>query len=134
MTDSDLSRYLTVDEGIENRLKEKINEAKNVEDFIKSIKTKRYTYNKICRMLIHILVGVPRDINKLASIEYIKILGFNKKGRDYLHNLKEDLDVALLPIPNTYTYKYEILAAQVYGLVSKNRILGYEKSNKPIFF
>lgn len=134
MTDSDLSRYLTVDEGIENRLKEKINEAKNVEDFINSIKTKRYTYNKICRMLIHILVGVPRDINKLASIEYIKILGFNKKGRDYLHNLKEDLDVALLPIPNTYTYKYEILAAQVYGLVSKNRILGYEKSNKPIFF
>ncbi len=133
ITDPDLSKFLTVDEGIENRLKEKINEAKNVEDFIKSIKTKRYTYNKICRMLIHILIGVPKDINKLASIEYVKILGFNKKGRAYLHDLK-DSEIALFPIPNTLTYKYEILAANIYSLVSKNNIINFEKSNKPIFF
>lgn len=134
LTDNDLSRYLTVDEGIENRLKEKIVDANNLEEFIFAIKTKRYTYNKISRMLIHILVGVPKDINKLARIEYIRVLGFNKKGRAYLHDLKEDLDVSLLPIANTLTYKYEILASEVYSLVSKNKIISYEKSNKPIFF
>lgn len=133
LTDIDLSRYLTVDEGIENRLKEKINNYDNIDDFIKSIKTKRYTYNKICRMLIHILIGIPKDINKLASIEYIKILGFNKKGRSYLHDLK-DIEISLVPIPNTYIYKYEILAAQIYSLISKNKIIEYERSNKPIFF
>jgi len=133
ITDNDLSRYLTVDEGIENRLKEKIVEVTNIEDFIKLIKTKRYTYNKITRMLIHILVGVPKDINKLANIDYIKVLGFNKKGRAYLHGLRET-DVALIPIPNTFTYKYEMLSAQVYSLVSSNKIVNYEKSNKPIFF
>lgn len=133
ITDNDLSRYLTVDEGIHNRLKEKINTASNVEEFIESIKTKRYTYNKISRMLIHILIGVPKDINKLARIEYIKILGFNKKGQTYLHNLN-DLDISLVPIPNTITYKYEVLAAEIYSLISKNKIISYEKSNKPIFF
>lgn len=133
LTDIDLSRYLTVDEGIENRLKEKINNYDNIDDFIKSIKTKRYTYNKICRMLIHILIGIPKEINKLASIEYIKILGFNKKGRSYLHDLK-DIEISLVPIPNTYIYKYEILAAQIYSLISKNKIIEYERSNKPIFF
>lgn len=132
LTDPDLSRYLTVDEGIEYRLKEKIMEAKNIEEFISSVKTKRYTYNKICRMLIHILVGVPKEINKLASVDYIRILGFNKKGRAYLHNLKE-ADVALLPIPNTLTYKYEMLAAQIYSLISNNKIIEFEKSNKPIY-
>ena len=133
LTDYDLSRYLTVDEGIENRLKEKILEADNIDDFIKLVKTKRYTYNKITRMLIHILVGVPKYINKLANIDYIKVLGFNKKGKEYLHNLK-DTEVALIPIPNTLTYKYEILASEVYSLVSKNKIINFEKSNKPLFF
>ena len=133
LTDLDLSKYLTVDEGIENRLKEKILISHNVEELIQNVKTKRYTYNKICRMLIHILASVPKDINKLASIEYIKILGFNEKGRSYLHNLP-DLEVGLVPIPNSITYKYEIIAAEIYSLVSKNNIMTYEKSNKPIFF
>ena len=79
LTDMDLSRYLTVDEGIENRLKEKIMESSSVEKLIQNTKTKRYTYNKINRMLVHILTSLPKEINKLASIEYIKILGFNKK-------------------------------------------------------
>ena len=134
LTDLDLSRYLTVDEGIENRLKEKIIDSNTLEELILSIKTKRYTYNKITRMLIHILIGLPKEINKLANIEYIKILGFNKKGREYLHNLKEDLEIFLVPIPNSLQYKYELIASQVYSLVSKNKILAYEKSNKPIFF
>ncbi len=134
LTDMDLSKYLTVDEGIENRLKEKITDSNNIEELILNIKTKRYTYNKISRMLVHILTSLPKEINKLASIEYIKILGFNKKGREYLHNLKEDLEISLIPIPNSLQYKYELIAAQVYSLISKNKILAYEKSNKPIFF
>ena len=134
LTDMDLSKYLTVDEGIENRLKEKIMDSNNIEELILNIKTKRYTYNKISRMLVHILTSLPKEINKLASIEYIKILGFNKKGREYLHNLKEDLEISLIPIPNSLQYKYELIAAQVYSLISKNKILAYEKSNKPIFF
>lgn len=134
LTDMDLSRYLTVDEGIENRLKEKIMESNSVEELIQNTKTKRYTYNKINRMIVHILTSLPKEINKLASIEYIKILGFNKKGREYLHNLKEDLEISLIPIPNSLQYKYELIAAQVYSLISKNKILIFEKSNKPIFF
>ena len=132
LIDNDLSRYLTVDEGIDNRLKEKIKDANNIEELIKLVKSKRYTYNKIQRMLIHILLEVPKDINKIADIEYIKILGFNKKGRSYLKSLK-DLEVGLVPIPNSNTYKYEIKAALLYSLISKNNIMKFEKSNKPIF-
>ena len=133
LTDQDLSRYLTVDEGIEFRLKEKISDSTSLEEFIESIKTKRYTYNKISRMLIHILIGVPKEINKLASIEYIKILGFNHEGRNYLHCL-EDAQVSFVPIPNSLQYRYEMLASQIYQLVSSRNILYFEKSNKPIYF
>ncbi len=134
LIDNNLNKYLTVDEGIENRLKEKIIEANSLDEFIAKVKTKRYTYNKIMRMLVHILISVPKEINKLASIEYIKVLGFNKKGREYLHNLRDNMDISLIPIPNSLQYKYELMAAEVYNLVSNNKILAYEKSNKPIFF
>ena len=132
LTTPDLAKYLTVDEGIENRLKEKILISSNLNEFIMNVKTKRYTYNKICRMLVHILIGVPKDINKLANIDYIKILGFNESGREYLRNLK-DLEISLVPIPRSLTYKYEILASAVYSLISKNNALNFEKSNKPIY-
>ncbi len=134
LTDNDLSRYLTVDEGIENRLKEKILDSLDYEDFVKNVKTKRYTYNKICRMLIHILVGVPKDINNLSNLPYVKVLGFNSKGRAYLRELKEDLEISLIPIPNSLQYKYELIAASIYSLVSKYNVIKYEKSNKPIYF
>ena len=77
-------------------------------------------------------MGVPKEINKLAQIDYIRVLGFNKKGRSYLHELK-DLEISLIPIPNSLTYKYEMRASYVYSLVSKNNIIKFEKSNKPIF-
>lgn len=132
ITDNNLDKYLTVDEGIENRLKEKIYEANDIYELISLIKTKRYTYNKICRMFIHILLSIPKNINEL-EIEYIKILGFNELGRNYLHTLK-DIEISLVPITNSKVYKYELLAASLYSLISKNNILAFEKSNKPIYF
>lgn len=43
--------YQTVDEGIENRIIKVINNCHSYEELIDKIKTKRYTYNKINRML-----------------------------------------------------------------------------------
>ena len=55
-----LNEYLTVDEGIDNRLKHVIKDCNNIEDLINKIKTKRYTYNRLNRMFIHILIGLKK--------------------------------------------------------------------------
>ena len=60
-----LNTYQTVDEGIENRLINYINKSKTIDDFIFNIKTKRYTYNKINRMFIHILTSFTKDLPSL---------------------------------------------------------------------
>ena len=57
----DLSIYQTVDEGIENRIKSVIDDACSWEDLCQKIKTKSYTYNKINRMLTHILCDFKKD-------------------------------------------------------------------------
>ena len=97
INEKDLTIYQTVDEGIDNLLKKKILEVDNYDDLIKSIKSKRYTYNKIKRMLLHILVGFTKDDSKkFNDIEYIRILGFNDSGKNYLNKIKKNINIPIL--------------------------------------
>ena len=52
-----------------------------------NIKTKRYTYNKINRMLIHILLDIKKEDNNQEI--YLRVLGFNQNGRNYLNKIKK---------------------------------------------
>ena len=97
ITEKDLSKYQLVEEGIEQTLKREITKAINYDDFIKRIKSKRYTYNKISRMLLHILCNFTKEkANQWKKPEYIRILGFNNKGREYLNNVKKELTIPLI--------------------------------------
>ena len=135
ITDKDLSRYLTVDEGIENRLKKYIDESSSLEEFIRLIKTKRYTYNKINRMFIHILIGLTKEDNKSLELDYIKVLGFSDLGKKYLNSLKKDIT---LPISTknlvSKVLDYEKKTSAVYDLITDKNTLEFENENKPIYF
>ena len=95
--DKEIKKYQTVDEGIENRILKYINESSTLEELINNIKTKRYTYNKISRMLTHILCNFTKiDAKNNQSIKYIRVLGFNKKGQAYLNSIKKELTIPLI--------------------------------------
>ena len=91
-----LNTFRTVDEGIDNRLIKYINKASSIEEFIKLIKTKRYTYNKINRMFIHIITSFQKSEITNDKVSYIRILGFNKKGKNYLNAIKKDISIPLI--------------------------------------
>lgn len=91
---NNLNKFQTVDEGIEGRIKKYINE-KTKQDLIEKIKTKRYTYNKINRMLTHILTSTTKE-EAHFEIDYIRILGFNKKGKKYLNSIKKEINLPLI--------------------------------------
>ena len=132
ITDKDLSIYLDVDEGIENRLKKVINEVNNLDELINKIKSKRYTYNKIRRMLIHILIGLTKKDNKIINLDYIKVLGFNKNGQKYLNSIKKDLDISIIPNKDSLIYKYELKTSQIYDLITNTITTSFEVKNNPI--
>ena len=136
LNDEDLSRYLTVDEGIENRLKKVINDCNSLNELINLIKTKRYTYNRINRMFIHILVGLTKEDKKtLIKNEYIRLLGFNEKGKKYINSIKKEVNIPILSNLKNINSKikdYEIKAYNIYNMLVKENILTFEKSNKPI--
>lgn len=96
LSTKDLSVYQTVEEGIENRIKKAIQISNSWEDLIQNIKTKRYTYNKINRMLIHILTSFTKEEANNLNINYIRILGFNLKGKEYLNKIKKDIKLPII--------------------------------------
>ena len=61
ITEKDLSIYQTVSEGIENLMKKQIINCNSYASFVNSLVSKRYTNNKVQRMLLHILVGFTKE-------------------------------------------------------------------------
>lgn len=127
ITEKDLSIYLDVDEGIEYRLKKQITTVDNLNDFIDSIKTKRYTINKINRMLIHILIGLTKTDKNILEPDYLKILGFNDNGKKYIKSLKIKENYK-----NTLVYHYELIASYLYSILTNTDTVNFDQKNKPI--
>ncbi len=132
ITEDNLDIYLDVTEGIDNRLKKVILSSNSLEELITKTKSKRYTYNKIRRMLIHILVGLKKSDVQNLSLEYLKVLGFTKKGQQYLNKVKKEVTIPLTPLKNTLTYNLELKCAYLYDLHSQNASAKFETSNKPL--
>lgn len=120
LTEKDLSIYNTVDEGIDQKLKKEIINATSYQDLINRIKSKRYTYNKLSRMLIHILCNFTKEKKEqFKDISYIRLLGFSDKGRKYLNTIKKDLDIPLISKINRNKdpmLEFEIETTKIYSL------------------
>lgn len=74
-------------EGIENRFREAAN-ANTRDEMVLSIKTKRYTYARINRLMAHVLT----QTNKAAIFplpQYAYVLGFKKSAAHLLHAIDE---------------------------------------------
>ena len=128
LTTDDLSIYQSVDEGIEFRIKKYINESNNLEELIDKCKTKRYTYNRIKRMFLHILCNFTKKEAKNRKISYIRVLGFNSKGKNSLNKIKKDANLPILTKYNDSLY-IEKRVTDIYNLITngieehKNKII-----------
>lgn len=136
ISETNLEKYVDVDEGLNVRIKKSINNSKSLDELIMNIKTKRYTYNRISRMLNHILCSFTKEENdEIKKLEYIRILGFTENGREYLNEIKDSIE---LPILNKYdTKKYKALEIEkrvtdIYSNIYDN-IIDQEIKNKPIY-
>ena len=93
---TDISMYQGVLEGLKYRILKYIDESNSFDELINKVKTKRYTYNRLNRMFIHILCGFTKEEASNIGIEYIRVLGFNSKGRKYLSSIKKDVDLPII--------------------------------------
>ncbi len=136
LSSDNLNIYQTVDEGLSGRIKKYINESNTLEELLDKIKTKRYTYNKLNRMFIHILTSLTKEEAKI-DIDYVRVLGFNDKGKKYLKSIK---DKSVLPIYTNYKkissklFDIETRTTSIYSLIVNDNSLIKKEFYKPLYF
>ncbi len=92
-----LSSYHLITEGIDNRIYEAALKSNSMDEFISNIKNKRVTENRIKRMLMNILVGFSkREASSFKSLEYIRVLGMSKAGRNYYKSIKNSTSLPIV--------------------------------------
>lgn len=135
----DLAEVYAVSEGIENKLKQAVREACNIESLIDSVISKRYTRTRIQRMLIQILLDFKRSDFELidnAGAMYGHVLAFSEKGAKILKKIRKS-DNRMLPlITNVNKYmaageaeqkllSYDMKASDLYNFVSGKNVYRY---------
>ena len=93
-TKSSLTEYADVSEELANRIYNQRNEYIDFEQFCELLKTKELTYSRICRALLHILLGIKKS--DYTDIQYARVLGFRKGDSDVLTVIKNASAIPLL--------------------------------------
>lgn len=94
LTPEDIKKAPDVSEGLENRIYNAILTATSLQELYDIVKTKRYTHSRIRRIITALYLGItPED--SAAPVPYIRVLGFNERGREVLKVAKE---TAKLPV------------------------------------
>ena len=91
----ELRMIYQMDEGIEYRFKKILPQAKSFHEFIQLLKNKRWTWARLQRLCLYVLLGitkkqVKKHFESIRKPNKVTVLGFNGRGREYLKTLREE--------------------------------------------
>lgn len=93
----ELGQIAEITEGMENAIWKAAKTHTNFQSFMQQIKSKRFTWTRIQRMLTHIYTDFTwNQLRKIDFPTYIRPLAMNKNGQAYLQSIKKDLQLPLV--------------------------------------
>ncbi len=120
----DIKLVQDVSEGLENRILRSIQNSTSLNDLCNNIKTKRYTMSRVKRIIYNLFLGINLNYFE-KEIEYVRILGSNKRGLEVISQIKNKTDIPIdnklikLSKKNKNAKKIadvELYASNMYGL------------------
>ena len=84
--------------GILNLIKKNIYSVNSIEELVGKTQSKRYKKVRIKRFIYNYLLNINNKIKEIYSkdIEYITVLGFNKKGQELLKEIKNKTNLEIV--------------------------------------
>lgn len=117
----DLKALFSLEEGLENRLLDQPFHH-HLDAYLEALKTPRYTYAKLRRTLMHVLLNTKKTMLKEPNPPYLRVLGMTKAGQAHLNRLKKTIELPLITkiTRDKHPYlAYELRVTQVYDIVAK---------------
>ena len=112
-------------EGIDNKFIKEIYHSSSYENFIFRVKSKRYTYTKISRLLSQLFFSLDNySFEELSKEEnlYARILGFNDTGRLILKEMKKKSSIPIITkVPKNNSNKLlqlDIQSTKAYSILN----------------
>ncbi len=137
-----LKQIYSVNEGLENKLKNEAEKTTNFDEFYKNINSKRYKQNKINAVLLNSLLGITNNlVKKIYTIKsniYVKTLAINKQNSDILSKInlkyvivrKNDINKIKYDNYNKKVFEIENKANAIYNLITNSKLLENDIYNK----
>lgn len=94
-----IASFAGVGEGLENRLLNGAKQAATWDEFIRAVSGKRYPQGRISRAVMSILLNYTRERQAeflRAGAQYIRVLAFNRRGREILRRLKQESSLPIV--------------------------------------
>lgn len=122
----EIENLVDVSEGLRHKIKRAAEDSRDVNELIDRIKNKRYTSTRIKRILIYSLLGITKNralIKIKSPAEYVRVLGFNNKGRELLKQIKNNCHLPIITNPSSKELKlieFDVKATDIYVFGYKN--------------
>ncbi|HCC08341.1 MAG TPA: nucleotidyltransferase [Clostridiales bacterium] len=130
-----LTEIFGMNEGIENRLLKCANRNYDINSIISELKTKRYTYTALQRLILHTVLNIKKATieNILKNELYARVLGFRKESEYLLELLDKNSKIPVITNVNGATKNSkadiwlhnEFMCTDVYNLINHNKNLRY---------
>lgn len=127
MTEQDFALLPDISEGLENRFISAVKNSVSYNEIVSSVKCKRYTHARIRRCIISAFLQITQN-NCPTFPPYIRILGFNNRGRDILRIMRKTADLPIImryaDVKNLsedckHTFDFESKCDDIYALSGK---------------
>ncbi|SHI72571.1 Predicted nucleotidyltransferase [Dethiosulfatibacter aminovorans DSM 17477] len=140
---NDLTNIYDMKEGIENRFKKNLGIHESLDQFIKGVKSKRFTYSRIQRIILNTLLNLTNDLYESIQIENInnvRVLSFDKKGQLFMKNnkhrinfitKKSDFNHKTSSLADRKIFEATNKASQIYNFSVNSKNLNSEATSNP---
>lgn len=125
-TKAGIERYAHVDEGLGDRILSAFRrDLPTFEDYVKCIKTKRFTWTHIQRALTSILLSIDKEqafISGKQGAKYARVLGFTKNGQLLLREIHKKAEIPILSklVPQMpQEIEFDLRAEHIYRTVTR---------------
>lgn len=122
-----LKNIFDVSEGLDNKILKELTSSSSLCELILNTKSKRYSYTRISRLLLHFFLGFENyNIEKLlkGTPDYIRPLAFNQTGCKILKEIKKKGNVRIITkVSKEYNNDYlamDILGTRAYSILNKS--------------
>lgn len=102
-TSSKLERLFDSEPGLAQRLSRCCRQARNLDELLSCLSTKRYPSTRLQRLLVHLLLGIDQQLvnqaKKLNKLPYIRILGIRRDRTSLYKKWRNQLDTRVIERP-----------------------------------